>query len=203
MAESSSEDFLDAPEHAAPAYAEETLSAGPARRGLATWMSTGAWLMAGLVIGALVVAMLHTNKSTNATGLPAANQAPANQVPAGQAPNGQIPNGQIPNGPPAGGFGGGLPGEQHIVGTLTAVGSASITVASTGSTATYPIESSTLLVKDGQRVSSLSALKTGDSVVVHVYPENGSTHTEMVIDGVPSGGGGFGGRNDRGTTTET
>ena len=80
----------------------------------------------------------------------------------------------------------------------------------TNGTATYPIESSTLLIKDGQRVSSPSALTVGDTVVVHVYPQNGSTHTEMVIDGAPTDRGGFGGPDDNsgpddsaGTTTET
>ena len=210
MADSITEDFLDAPEPAPPAYADQIHTGGPPRRGLATWMSTGAWLLAGLVIGALVVAMLHSNSSTNAAGLPAGAPA-ANQAPAGQLPNGQLPNGQIPNGqaPPAGGFGGGfrggLPGEQHIVGTLTAIGTTSITVHTTDGTATYPIESSTLLIKDGQRVSSPSALTVGDTVVVHVYPQNGSTHTEMVIDGVPTGRGGDDGPDDNnaGTTTET
>ena len=201
MADPSTEDFLDAPEPAPPAYAEETLASSPARRGFATWMSTGAWLLAGLVIGALVVAMLHNNTSTNATGVPGAPAA------------NQLPNGQLPGGPPAGGFGsgfgggfrGGLPGEQHVVGTLAAVGASSITVKSTGGTATYPIESSTLLIKDGQHVSSTSTMKVGDTVVVHVYPQDGTTHTEMVIDGVPPDRGGVGGRDDdtTGTTAET
>ena len=222
MADPTYEDFLDAPEPQTPAYAEQIQAdgSGPGGRGLATWMSTGAWLLAGLVIGALVVAMLHTNSSTNASGLPAgapaANQGPAGQLPSGQAPNGQAPNGQIPNGQaPAGavggGFRGGLPGEEHIMGTLTAVGPSSVTVKSSGGTATYPIESSTLLIKDGQRVASTSAMKAGDTVVVHVYPANGTTHTEMVIDGVPFGPG-FGGHDgdgpddntgSSGTTTET
>src|SRR5947208_1955666 len=93
MADSSTEDFLDAPEPATPAYTEETIAAGSSRRGgIATWMSTGAWLLAGLVIGALVVAMLHTNSSTTASNVPAG--APA----ANQAPTGQIPNGQLPGG---------------------------------------------------------------------------------------------------------
>src|SRR3954471_13365133 len=136
MAEPTSEDFLDAPEPATPAYAEEIQAGGPARRGLATWMSTGAWLLAGLVIGALVVALLHNNSSTNASGLPAgapaANQAPTGQLPnGGQAPSGQVPNGQPPAGAFGGGFRGGLPGEEHIVGTLTGVGAATITVQTT------------------------------------------------------------------------
>ena len=209
MADPTSEDFLDAPEPATPAYAEEIQAGGPARRGLATWMSTGAWLLAGLVIGALVVALLHNNSSTNASGLPGGAPA-ANQAPTGQLPNGQVPNGQPPAGAFGGGFRGGLPGEEHIVGTLTGVGAASVTVRGTNGTATYPIESSTLLIKDGQRVSSPSALTVGDTVVVHVYPQNGSTHTEMVIDGAPTDRGGFGGPDDNsgpddstGTTTET
>lgn len=204
MAEHTSEDFLDAPEPMTPAYAEQTSTAGPARRGLATWMSTGAWLLAGLVIGALVVAMLHTNSSTNAAGLPAGAPA-ANQGPTGQVPGNQLPNGQPPAGAFGGGFRGSLPGEEHIVGTLTGVGRSTITVQTTNGAATYPIESSTLLIKDGQRVPSLSALTVGDTVVVHVYPLNGSTHTEMVIDGVPPGRGDDGGRDDNnnGTTTET
>jgi len=189
MADVMTEDFLDAPEPAPPASP---------RRGPASWMSTGAWLLAGLVLGALVVAMLHTNKSTNATALPGG--APA----ANQAPAGQVPNGQPPGGGFGGGFRGGLPGEQHIVGTLVAVGSSGITVKGTNGTATYPIESSTLLIKDGQRVSSPSALTVGDTVVVHVYPQNGSTRTEMVIDGVPAGRGDDNGPDDTtGTTTET
>ena len=64
---------------------------------------------------------------------------------------------------------------------MTAVGAASITVTSAIGTATYPIESSTVLVKGGQR-ASLSALTVGDTVVVHVYPQNGSTHVELVLD---------------------
>jgi len=184
-------DFLDAPEPA---------PAAPPRRGAAGWMSTGAWLVAGLVLGALVVAMLHTNKSASATGLPAGSPA------ANQAPNGPPAAGGFPGGP-GGGFRSGLPGEQHLVGTLTAVGPSSITVSDNGSSATYPIESSTVLVKNGQRVSSPSALTVGDTVVVHVYPRNGSTHTERVIDGVPAGPGDDGGPADAdgntGTTTET
>src|SRR3954452_21670454 len=123
MADPTSEDFLDAPEPATPAYAEEIQAGGPARRGLATWMSTGAWLLAGLVIGALVVALLHNNSSTNASGLPAGAPA-ANQAPTGQLPNGQVPNGQPPAGAFGGGFRGGLPGEEHLVRPLPDRGAA-------------------------------------------------------------------------------
>jgi hypothetical protein len=183
MAESPNEDFLDVPEPPTPAYADETLIGSSPRRSLATWMSTGAWLLAGLVVGALIVAMLHTSSANSAT----------------------TSGGQLPGGPPGAGFGGGfgrgLPGEQHIIGTLTGVGASSIRVNSASGTATYPIDSSTLLVKDGQRVSSLSALKAGDTVVVHVYPHNGITHTEMVLDGIPSGRDAP--DDNPGTTTET
>ena len=179
MADTTTDDFLDAPESATPAYAEPPLPARSPRRRLATWMSTGGWLVAGVVIGAVVVAMLHSGTSANANRLPAgapvANQGPANAAGGG-------PAGGFAGGPDQGGPGGGLPGEQHVVGKLTAVGAASVTVQGTTGAATYPVDASTVVVKDGQRVSSLSALTIGDTVVVHVYPQNGATHTELIID---------------------
>ena len=191
MADTTTEDFLDAPEPVAPAYADD--AALPPRHRVPTWIATGGWLLVGLIVGALVVAMLHSNKAASATGLPGAPTA--NQAPGGQAPQ------QGFAGPP-GGFGGGprggLPGEEHVVGTLSAVGASTITVKSASGTATYPIDATTLLVKDGQRVSSLAALTVGDTVVVHVYPSNGSTRVEMVLDGVPPGD-----DDNTGTTTET
>lgn len=193
MADNFTEDFLATPEPVVPAYAEEATATSTRRRGPAAWMSTGAWLLAGLVLGATVVAMLHTSKPAGAAGLPGAPSA--NQAPAGQGPQQGFTGG-----PPGGfgsGIGGGLPGEQHVVGTLTSVGGSSITVKSTNGTTTYPIDARTLLVKNGQRVP-LSALTAGDPVVVHAYPSNGSTQVELVLDGVPPGDDG-----GAGTTTTT
>lgn len=184
MADSSTDDFLEVPAEATPAYAEEIATPRPGRR-MPAAVTTGAWLAVGLVVGAIAVATLHSNTGSAANGFAGGPAATANQVPAGpgQGFAGGAPPGGFggPGGGPGGGRGGGLAGEQHVVGTLTAVGTASITVNSASGTATYPIESSTVLVKGGQR-ASLSALTVGDSVVVHVYPQNGSTHVELVID---------------------
>jgi hypothetical protein len=112
---------------------------------------------------------------------------------------GVAPGGVAPGGAGPGGFGGGrLDGEQHISGTLTSVTASSITVTTASGASTYPIEATTALVKDGRRVSSTSQLGIGDTVVVHVYPQNGSQHVEVVIDGAPDG---FGGPGDDDTTS--
>jgi hypothetical protein len=184
------EDFLDGSAAADPAYADAPAApAAPARRRLPSSVVTAAWLVVGLVVGVIGVAVWHS--SANATGTPTA--ATNQQVPPGaqQAPPGAFGRG---------GFGGGRDGEQHVFGTLAAVGSTTITVRTDSGTATtYRTDSSTQLVKDGQQVSSLSAMHVGDQVVVHVYPLNGSMHVERVLDGAPPGGfGGFGG-----TTTTT
>lgn len=101
--------------------------------------------------------------------------------------------------PPLNGGGGGLAGEQHIQGTLTAKTAGTITVkARTGSTATYAIQATTQIVRNGQ-ASSLSDLQVGDPVLVHVYPS--SSGGQMLVEAVIAGTGGSfgpGGFGDRG-----
>jgi hypothetical protein len=141
------------------------------RRRLPAWATTLAWLGIGLLAGAVGVTLLHSSSSADAANRPAAvtNQPPDRF-----------------GGGVGGGFGGGrLDGEQHVVGTLTAVNGASLTVATGTGRSTYTIDASTELVKDGQPVSSLSAMSVGDTVVVHVYPANGTDRVERVIDGPP------------------
>jgi hypothetical protein len=176
MADSASEDFLHSLPVDYPGYAEPDHSDGviPPRRRTPTMLLTAGWLAVGLVVGVMAVTVLHSSRSSNAAGLPAA--VAGNQQP--QGPGG------FGGGP---GFGGGFDGEQHIAGTLTAVGTSTVTVRSTTGTTTYRIDATTQLIKDGQQVSSLSAMHIGDSVVVHVYPLNGSTHVERVIDNEPAG----------------
>ena len=174
MPDAPAEDFLDAPTYSAPAYADPTETPEQPRRGLRAGLVTAAWLVAGLVLGAVGVAAVHAGHgSSTASGAPT--------VAGGQGFPGA-------GGPPAGGFGGGVAGEQHVIGTLTAVNGASLTVQTASGTSTYTIDSGTALVKDGQPVASLSAMAVGDSVVVHVYPQNGTQHVEVVFDGVPGGG---------------
>ena len=192
------EDFLDGSGANHPAYAD--VATTPTRRRVPAAVATAAWVVVGLVVGVVGIAVWHSGRDANASGVPAAvsNQPVGNQQ---GAPGGFAA-------PGAGGRGvdGGRDGEQHVFGTLTAVGASTITVRTqAGSTTTYPIDRSTQLVKDGQQVSSLSAMHAGDQVVVHVYPLNGVTHVERVLDGVPPGG--FGGpppgQNPDGTTTTT
>ena len=99
------------------------------------------------------------------------------------------------NGPTAfGGLGGGVAGEQRLQGMITAKTPASITVKSTaGSTATYTVNATSQIEANG-RSASLSDVKVGDSVFVHVYPSaSGAMLVERLFDGdLPSGGPGAG-----------
>ena len=153
MADSTlSDDFLAVPaadEISGSAYGEPQPPAP--RRRATTALTTAVWLVVGVVVGVIAVAALHSGRSASANGLPvsAGNQLPGQQ------------QGRFP-GPQPGGFGGGFTGgfggrdgEQHVVGTLEAVSSSTITVQSATGTTTYTVDSRTELVKDGQPVSSL------------------------------------------------
>lgn len=198
MTDTPSDDFLDGAAFAEPDATDE-ISHGPdRRRRLPAAAVTAAWLVLGLVLGAVGVAAWHSSNGNAATRLnPAANgfapngqsgAAGGNALPGGQGSGGQGFGGQDPG---SQGFGGpgffGRDGEQHLVGTLTAVSGSTLTVTTTSGSATYTVDASTDLVKDGQRVTSLSAMHAGDTVVLHVYPLNGTTRVERVIDGAPAG----------------
>jgi hypothetical protein len=88
-----------------------------------------------------------------------------------------------------GGFGGGFAGEQHVSGTLTAVGASSITVRTASGTQAYTVTGTTDVQRNGSRVP-LSALQVGDPVVVHAYPSGSTTVVERVLAGtMPAFGG--------------
>jgi hypothetical protein len=165
-------------------HPKEVVANEPARP---TSPARGRWAMAGLLaagaaVGAIAVSQLHGHSTSTAT--PAANTGTANGGTQGQVPglgNGQLPgNGRIPGG--TGGGPGGLAGEQHISGTVTAVGSSSVTVKSSSGTATYAVTSSSEIVRNGQAVS-LTAIKAGDAAFVHVYPSNGTMTVERLFAG--------------------
>ena len=128
------------------------------------------------------------------------SSGPGNGLPFGQNNgNGQVPggSGQVPGGSGNGGFGGGLAGEQRLVGTITAVGSRTVTVeARSGSTQTYTVGSDTEIVRNGNR-ARLSDLKAGDLAFLHVYPQGSTMMVERIFAGQLPGGGaglpGFGG----------
>lgn len=175
MTEIPGDDFLDGDAYATP---DEGGGTAPApRRTFPAGLKTAGWLVAGLAIGALSVGVIHSSHSNTNNALAGA--------PAGF--NGPAQGAQPPGGF-AGGFGGGFSGEQHVDGTIASVSGSTITVTTASGTKSYTIDSSTQLVKDGQQVASLDAMQSGDMVLLHVYPLNGSTHVERVIDGAPAGG---------------
>lgn len=73
---------------------------------------------------------------------------------------------------------GGLVGELRLTGTLTAVGSSTVTVTTSQGTATYQLTDSTQIVVDGQ-VAELADLTKGDQVFLHVYPS--STDADQLL----------------------
>ena len=91
-----------------------------------------------------------------------------------------------PSGGFAGGRGGGIAGELRVRGTITAVTATSITVKQVdGTTSTYTANGTTDVQRDGAQ-SSLSALKAGDEVLVHVLPAsgNGGAIAERILAGM-------------------
>jgi hypothetical protein len=115
----------------------------PAPTALRKTVTGAALVLVGAAVGAVVVTTASHGSSTTAA--PAANVGPAAAGP------------------------GGLDGEQHLTGTLIAVGASTVTVRSAGGTATYAITSTTEIVRDGT-VARLSRLRAGDAVFVHAYP---------------------------------
>src|SRR5207244_8323927 len=62
-------------------------------------------------------------------------------------------------------------GEQRIQGTVTAKTAGTVTVKSTSGTATYVVNVTSEIVRNGQR-ATLAAIKVGDAVFVHVFPSS-------------------------------
>jgi len=92
------------------------------------------------------------------------------------------------------GFGGGVAGEQHILGTVAATGAATITVKTGSGSATYVVNATTEIVRNGQS-ATLSEIQVGDPVLVHVYPSSsGQMLVERLLAGTSAndGPGGFG-----------
>ena len=140
----------------------------PAPRRDRAALAKGAGLVAaGLLVGALVTSALQGGgSSASASAAPAAAAAPAQGGTGTQDGTGGL------GGPGFGGQGaqgfGGQAGEEHVTGTISKVTGSSLTVqGSDGSTATYTVDSSTQIAKDGQLVQ-LSDLQAGDQVLVHV-----------------------------------
>jgi hypothetical protein len=163
-----------------PAQADEL--AGPRARTSGRILKGVGIVATGLVAGAIGIAAIQGSPS-------ATNAASTTNTPPGGA-------GFRQGGPP-GGPGGGIAGESRVVGTITSVGSSSITVkGSDGTSTTVPVNGTTQIIRNGS-VSSLSSLKSGDQVLVHVIPSGTGTVAERILAGSSAtmgGPGGFGGR---------
>jgi hypothetical protein len=155
----------------------------PARpTGYRTAAKTAALVAAGLLVGGGVVfAAVH--RSGSSSGASASASASG---------NGSIGNGNsqgFQGGPPGGG---GISGEQHIQGTLAARTASTITVKSTAGSATYAVNATTEIVRNG-RSATLSDVKVGDPVFVHVYPSSsGQMLVERLFAGTSASGSNFG-----------
>ena len=171
---------------------------------------------AGAVAGGLIVNAVEGFRATDTA---AVQPAAANQN--GQAgPNGVAPGGGVPGGAQGGVQGGqglqgggqglqggaggqGLGGEQHVIGTLTAVSGSKVTVRTSSGSATYQLVAQTQIVRDGA-LASASDLKAGDRVLVHVFPANGSDgvlERLIAVSGTGSGRSGTQGNQDGGADT--
>lgn len=155
---------------------ENTPSPPPRRAGAAR---AAALVAAGLLVGGgLVFALVHRSGTSNAAG----NNASAAV-------------GSFAGGPPSGGVGGGVAGERHLQGTVAGTTATTVTVKSSSGTATYTVNATTEIVRNGQ-AATLASVKVGDPVLVHVYPSSsGRMMVERLFAGtLPSGGpGGYGG----------
>jgi hypothetical protein len=133
-------------------------------------------IAAFLVGGGAVYALEHHSGSSGGTNAAAAG----------------VPNG--PGGSSSGFGGGGVSGEQHIQGTVTAKTGSSVTVRSSSGSATYTVNVTTEIVRNG-RSATLADVKVGDPVLAHVYPSSsGQMLVECLFAGTSasdSGPGGF------------
>jgi hypothetical protein len=198
--------------------AADEIASGPAPASRARRVGTAAALVVGgMIAGTIGISAVQAATGSTQSQQPTAGRAAPGQAAPGQmAPNGAVPNRAVPNGtdsdgtdsdgmqngvPPAGGPGGrfggppggGLDGEQRLSGTVAAIGGSSITVTTSSGRLTYAVIGTTDIRRDGQTIA-LSALKVGETVLVHVYPTGSSYTAERILAGNP----GFGRRGPDG-----
>jgi hypothetical protein len=168
---------------------DEIGSSPPSRRGRHLGASIGL-IVGGLLAGTVgVTAVQAATGGTKTQQTTAATTGAAGQT----APQGQQPGG-------FGGPGGGVAGEQRVTGTIAAVGASSVTVTTSSGKKTYAVNGTTDIRRDGQTIA-LSALKVGETVLLHVYPSGSSYAAERILAGTQGfGRGGFGGPPPAGGT---
>lgn len=172
-----------------PGEPDAVASPGP-RRPSNTVLRMAALVAAAAVAGGGVTYVLTHGSSSGGTAQ-VASTGTAGQLPGGTGTAPQGGTGTQPGtgqGGPGGGFGG-VDGEQRIIGTISAVGSSSITVATSSGTQTYPVSGSTEIAQDGAQ-ASLSDLTKGEVVLVHLIPSS-SGSSDLVVERIIAGTGGF------------
>src|SRR5207244_1949347 len=100
----------------------------------------------------VAVAALRPHSSTAASNPAGFTQG---QLPGGQLPNGQLPGQLQGQGGFAGGRGG-VDGEERLSGTVTAVGTSTVTIRTPSGTSKYAVTSHTEIVRNGAN-AALSA----------------------------------------------
>jgi hypothetical protein len=161
------------PSEAAPPAPAAPPPAAPSRRNWRRPLVGAGLVAAGVVLGA-GAAVLISHSTSDSTG---------HGIAAGAPPGAR---GGYPGAP-------GVADEQHVQGTLSAVGTTSITVSTASGKTTYPVSSSTQIIRNGAP-ATLDQLKVGDPVVVHVIPSSNGRQVERIIAGtmpMPDGPGGF------------
>jgi putative serine protease PepD len=149
---------------------------GPRRRmGIKTKVAAGL-IAAALVGGGAAFAVEHSSSSSAAI------------APGGTSAAGGV--GTAPSGTGATGASGITPTQYRLSGTVTAIGSNTVTVKSAaGATKTYTVSSATKLMSNGASVA-LSSFKVGDSVVGSVTSSGGSVLNDLLVGmagGAPTG----------------
>jgi len=175
----------------------DVVASPPPRR--RTALAAVGMVAAGALVGAVGVAALRSHSSST-TANPAGFAA--GQVPAGQVPGGQGAPGQGLPGQGQGGFAGGrggVDGEQRLSGTVTAVGGSSVTIRTASGAAAYRVTAQTEIVRNGA-LASLSSVRAGDSVFVHLIPGSGSSYVVERLF-AQSGSGSSSGDDSSGSST--
>jgi hypothetical protein len=163
-----------APTDPAPALPAQTSAPG--------WRAMAVPVAAALIVGLGAGYALNDVTSSN-------GGSPGGQRGFPTALQGNGPGGFSQGAPPQGGFGG-VQGEERIQGTVAATTGSTITVrSSTGTTATYTVDSTSQIVSNGQS-GTLADVKVGDTVFVHVVPgSSGNKVVERLFVGtLPQGG---------------
>src|SRR4051812_13065166 len=159
--------------------APDVVASPPAGR--RTALAAVGMIAAGALLGAVGVTAFRSH-SSGTTASPAGfatGQVPGGQAPGGQGVPGQgVAPGQGFPGQGQGGFTGGrggVDGEQRLSGTVTAVGGSSVTIRTASGTTSYGVTAQTEIVRNGA-LASLSAVRAGDNVFVHLIPGSGSSY---------------------------